>query len=62
MNMDVYENESKIGKVKEILLNKKYNYIKVCDIIIPISDNFIEKFDFENNIIYVKNIGELNEN
>lgn len=62
MNMDVYENEKKIGKVKEILLNKKYNYIKVCDIIIPLSDNFIEKFDFENNIIYVKNIGELNEN
>ena len=62
MNMDVYENENKSGKVKEILLNKKYNYIKVCDIIIPISDNFIEKFDFENNIIYVKNIGELNEN
>ena len=23
---------------------------------------FIEKFDFENNIIYVKNMGDLNEN
>lgn len=62
MNMDVYENNKSIGKVKEILLNKKYNYLKVHDIIIPITDNFIEKMDFENNIIYVKNIGDLNEN
>lgn len=62
MNMDVYENDKSIGKVKEILLNKKYNYLKVHDIIIPITDNFIEKMDFENNIIYVKNIGDLNEN
>ena len=62
MNMDVYDNDKLIGKVKEILLNKKYNYIKVHDIIIPITNNFIEKMDFENNIIYVKNMGDLNEN
>ena len=62
INMDVYENSKKIGNVKEILLNKKYNYIKTCDIIIPITDNFIEKIDFENNIIYVKNMGGLYEN
>ena len=31
-------------------------------IIIPITNNFIEKMDFENNIIYVKNMGDLNEN
>ncbi len=62
INMDVYENSKKIGNVKEILLNKKYNYIKTCDIIIPITDNFIEKIDFENSIIYVKNMGGLYEN
>ena len=36
--------------------------VKVHDIIIPITNNFIEKMDFENNIIYVKNMGDLNEN
>lgn len=62
INMDVYDKDRCIGKVKEILLSKKYNYIKVCDIIVPIIDNFIEKIDFENNVIYLKNIGDLNEN
>lgn len=62
INMDVYDKDRCIGKVKEILLSKKYNYLKVCDIIVPIIDNFIEKIDFENNVIYVKNIGDLNEN
>ena len=42
--------------------NKKYNYIKVCDIIIPLMDNYIEKLDFDNNVIYVKNMGDLYEN
>ena len=62
INMDVYEKDRYIGKVKEILLSKKYNYLKICDIIVPIIDNFIEKIDFENNVIYVKNMGDLNEN
>lgn len=62
INMDVYDKDGCIGKVKEILLSKKYNYLKVCDIIVPIIDNFIEKIDFENNVIYLKNIGDLNEN
>ena len=62
INMDVYDKDRCIGKVKEILLSKKYNYLKVCDIIVPIIDNFIEKIDFENNVIYLKNIGGLNEN
>ena len=62
INMDVYDKDRCIGKVKEILLSKKYNYLKVCDIIVPIIDNFIEKIDFENNVIYLKNIGDLNEN
>lgn len=62
INMAVYDKDRCIGKVKEILLSKKYNYLKVCDIIVPIIDNFIEKIDFENNVIYLKNIGDLNEN
>lgn len=62
INMDVFDKDRCIGKVKEILLSKKYNYLKVCDIIVPIIDNFIEKIDFENNVIYVKNMGDLNEN
>lgn len=62
INMDVYDKDRYIGKVKEILLSKKYNYLKICDIIVPIIDNFIEKIDFENNVIYVKNMGDLNEN
>lgn len=62
INMTVVDNNKTIGKVKEILLNKKYNYIKVCDIIIPLMDNYIQKLDFDNNVIYVKNMGDLYEN
>lgn len=61
-NMDVYENEVFLGKVTEVLYNKNCTYIKVSKYIIPLIDNFVEKIDTDNNVIRVKNIGELDEN
>lgn len=60
-DMDVYEKEVFLGKVGEVLYNKKCTYIKVSRYIIPLIDNFVEKIDTDNNVIRVKNIGELDE-
>ena len=51
-----------IGKVTEVLYNKKYTYIRCNKLIIPLIDNYLKEINLEKNIIYVKNIGELNEN
>ncbi len=61
-NMDVYEKKVFLGKVSEVLYNKNCTYVKVSKYIIPLIDNFVEKVDTDNNVIHVKNIGELNEN
>lgn len=61
-DMDVYEKKVFLGKVGEVLYNKNCTYIKVSKFIIPLIDNFVEKIDTDNNIIRVKNIGELDEN
>lgn len=58
----VYDNKVLLGKVSEVLYNKNCTYIKVNNLIIPLIDNFIEKIDVDNGAIYVKNIGDLNEN
>ena len=62
LNMDVYEKNIFIGKVTEVLYNKKYTYIRCNKLIIPLIDNYLKEINLEKNIIYVKNIGELNEN
>lgn len=58
----VYDNKVLLGKVSEVLYNKNCTYIKVNNLIIPLIDNFIEKIDINKSAIYVKNIGDLNEN
>lgn len=58
----VYDNKVLLGKVSEVLYNKNCTYIKVNNLIIPLIDNFIEKIDVNKSAIYVKNIGDLNEN
>lgn len=58
----VYDNKMLLGKVSEVLYNKSCTYIKVNNLIIPLIDNFIEKIDVDKNVIYVKNMGDLNEN
>lgn len=58
----VYDNKVLLGKVSEVLYNKSCTYIRVNNLIIPLIDNFIEKIDVDNNVIYVKNMGDLNEN
>ena len=58
----VYDNKVLLGKVSEVLYNKNCTYIKVNNLIIPLIDNFIEKIDVDNGAIYVKNMGDLNEN
>ena len=60
LNMDVYEKNIFIGKVTEVLYNKKYTYIRCNKLIIPLIDNYLKEINLEKNIIYVKNIGELN--
>ena len=54
--------ELTIAYNKLMTFNKKYTYIRCNKLIIPLIDNYLKEINLEKNIIYVKNIGELNEN
>lgn len=58
-NLEIYESNVLIGKVEDILLNKKNIYIKSNDLIIPLIDKYIEKIDVKSGKICVKVVGEL---
>lgn len=58
LGMDVIDGES-LGKVDNILLSKKSNYIKVGEMIIPLSKPYLEKVDVINKRIYIKGSKEL---
>lgn len=55
----VYENDNLLGKVDDILINNKYTYIKIDNLIIPIIPKYIVKIDINEKIIYCKDVGEL---
>lgn len=59
LNCMIYDNDEKIGFVDDILINKKYTYIKSANLIIPLIDKYIIKVDIIKKIIYCKNVGEL---
>lgn len=48
-----------IGKVDELLYNKKNMFIKWDEKIVPIIDNYIDRIDIMNKTIYLKNAQEL---
>ena len=59
LDLDIIENNISIGKVEELLLNKKTIFIKNGSLIIPICDKYIENVDIKEKKVYVKDIGEL---
>jgi len=59
LNNKVIYNNKELGIVSEVLINKINPLIKVNNIIIPLSEKYLEKIDIKNKIIYVKDIREL---
>lgn len=62
IGLEVYENEEKLGKGKEIVYNNTNILLYVeaeKNFYIPINGNFIKKVDKENNKIEVENIKGL---
>ncbi len=55
-NMFVYIGEKKIGKIEDYRNNNGNKIIKVNDKYIPYNQNFIDKIDKHNHIIYMHDI------
>lgn len=58
-DMTVMEEEKIIGKVKEVLEGKKYNYIRISyqntSFLVPLINNYIIDVNIEKKIIYIRN-------
>ena len=62
INMDVYDGDSYVGRVTDILNNGVYDILVVGKSMIPNIDEFINKIDVESRRIYINSIeGLLNE-
>lgn len=59
LNLEINDGEKIVGKVKEILYNKKCSYIKDDKLIIPLIDKYVKEVDLEKKVIYVQNLGDL---
>ena len=59
IGLDVYFNNSLIGKLNNIELNGNRKLFVINDKLIPYNDNFIDNIDLINNKIVLKNIEGL---
>ncbi len=67
IGLDVYSNNKKIGKLKEIIKSKAHDILVVKNnekkYLIPYINEFIDKIELDNKKIYIKEIeGLLDEN
>ncbi len=62
INASVIEENEILGTIKEVEYGVKNDFVKVSgekEFLIPLIPNFIEKFDKENKVLYVKNAKDL---
>ena len=59
INLDVYYNNTLIGKIDNIEINANRKLFVINNKLIPYNDNFIEKIDLSNNKIVLKNLEGL---
>ena len=59
INLDVYYNNTLIGKIDNIEINANRKLFVINNKLIPYNDNFIERIDLSNNKIVLKNLEGL---
>ena len=59
IDLDVYFNNSLIGKISDIEINADRKLFVINNKLIPYNDNFIDKIDLSNKKIILKNIEGL---
>lgn len=59
INLDVFYNDSLIGKIDDVINNNGYKLFSINGKFIPYNNNFIELIDLNNNKIILKNLEGL---
>ena len=58
-NLNIIDNEKKVGIIEEVLYNKNNLLIKTGNMLIPLVDKYVKEINVEKGFISVKDIEEL---